>query len=73
MKTATLEQRMEYNYTSKNGAKIRIKNVPMRIQTDEFGKQHRIFSIAVAMRLEELRKQALMVDDTSSAEHLLEF
>jgi hypothetical protein len=67
------EKRIDYTYTNKSGAVIHIHNVPAKTRVDMYGKTHRTFSIAVAMRLEELRKQAFAVDDAPSAVHHLEF
>lgn len=67
------ENRIEYSYTNKTGAVVRIRNVPAKTRVDQYGHEHQTFSIAVAMRLEELRKQAFAVDDSSSAVHDLEF
>ncbi len=73
MTPTILENRIEYSYTSKTGAVVQIRNVPAKTRIDQYGHEHQTFSIAVAMRLEELRKQAFAVDDSGSAVHNLEF
>jgi hypothetical protein len=73
MNTTLEEQRIEYEYSSPTGATVRIRHVPAKTQVDMFGQKHRVFSIAVALQLEELRKQAFAVDNSSSAIHELEF
>jgi hypothetical protein len=73
MNTTLKEQRIEYEYTSPSGATVRIRHVPIKTRVDMFGQEHRVLSIAVALRLEELRKQAFAVDNNAQAVHELEF
>jgi hypothetical protein len=67
------EIRSEYRYSNKARASVVIKNVPARMVEDEDGVTHKIFSLATAMRLEELTNRALEADSSPGAVHELEF
>jgi hypothetical protein len=67
------EIRSEYQYTNKLGASVVIRNVPARVVEDDDGITHKIFSLATAMRLEELTNRALEADSSPGAIHELEF
>jgi hypothetical protein len=67
------EIRSEYQYSNKAEASVMIRNVPARVVEDENGITHKIFSLATAMRLEELTNRALEADSSPGAIHELEF
>ena len=67
------ETRTTNEYTSKEGVKIIIYNVPTKFVQDEYGTEYETHSIAVAMRLEELTNKALQLDATPGTVHELEF
>jgi hypothetical protein len=69
----TEEIRAEYRYTNKLGATVVIRNVPARYGEDESGEVHKIYSLAVAMRCEELSNRAFEIDSSDEAIHELEF
>jgi hypothetical protein len=72
--TAIAEEiRTEYRYTNKSGATVVIRNVPARYSEDESGEVHKIYSLAVAMRCEELSNRAFEIDSSDGAIHELEF
>jgi hypothetical protein len=66
------EIRREHRYSNKAGASVVIRNVPARVVEDEDGITHKIFSLATAMRLEELTNRALEADLSLGAIHELE-
>jgi hypothetical protein len=67
------EIRSEHQYSNKDGASVVIRNVPARVVEDEDGITHKIFSLATAMRLEELTNRALEADSSPGTIHELEF
>ncbi len=67
------EVRTEYRYTNKAGATVVIRNVPARFSPDETGTIHKIYSLAVAMRCDELTNAAFEIDSSHGAIHELEF
>jgi hypothetical protein len=67
------ETRTTNEYTTKDGVKVIIHNVPTKFLTDEFGTEYEAHSIAVAMRLEELTNKALKINAISGTVHELEF
>jgi hypothetical protein len=67
------EIRSEYQYSNKAGASVVIRNVPARVVEDDDGITHKIFSLATAMRLEELTNCALEADSSPGTVHELEF
>ena len=50
-----------------------IKNVPAKFIKDDFGTEIETYSMAVAMRLEELTNRALEQDSSPGTIHELEF
>ena len=67
------EVRSEYRYRNKAGASVMIRNVPARFVEDEAGVTHKIYSLAVAMRCEELTNRAFEQDSSPGTIHELEF
>jgi hypothetical protein len=67
------EIRSEYQYSNKAGASVMIRNVPARVVDDDDGITHKIFSLATAMRLEELTNRSLEADSSPGVVHELEF
>jgi hypothetical protein len=67
------ESRVTYEYTNKTGATVIIHNVPARFSSDETGEIHKIYSLAVAMRCDELTNAAFEIDSSSGTIHELEF
>jgi hypothetical protein len=67
------EIRTTNEYTTKEGVKVVIHNVPTKFLKDEFGTEYEAHSIAVAMRLEELTNKALEISAVSGTVHELEF
>jgi hypothetical protein len=67
------EVRTEYRYANKTGAAVIIRNVPARFSLDETGEVHKIYSLAVAMRCDELTNGAFEIDSSSGTIHELEF
>ena len=67
------ETRTTNEYTTKDGVKVVIHNVPTKFLKDEFGTEYEAHSIAVAMRLEELTNKALQINAVSGTIHELEF
>jgi hypothetical protein len=63
MSVAALETRIEYTYTTKKGVMVVIADVPVTTAREASGEEHQVFSMAVAMRLEELIKRAKNAGD----------
>jgi hypothetical protein len=61
------------SYTTKQGATVVIKNVPAKYVKDDFGNELETYSMATAMRLEELTNRALEADSSPGVVHELEF
>ncbi len=67
------ETRTTNEYTTKDGVRVVIHNVPTKFLKDEFGTEYESHSIAVAMRLEELTNKALKISAVAGTVHNLEF
>ena len=57
MSIASLEKRIEYRYTTTKGVTVLVSGVPVTTAQEDSGEEHEVFSMAVAMRLEELIKR----------------
>ena len=57
MSVASLEKRIEYRYTTTKGVTVLVSGVPVTTAKEPSGEAHEVFSMAVAMRLEELIKR----------------
>jgi hypothetical protein len=55
--STTPETRIEYTYTTKKGVQVVVSGVPVTVAREPNGQEHQVFSMAVAMRLEELIKR----------------
>lgn len=64
---STLETRIEYTYTTKAGVKVVVSDVPVSVAREASGEEHQVFSMAVAMRLEELIKRVKQSDSASGS------
>lgn len=73
MKAVLNETRVESRYTTKGGTTVVIKNVPAKFVKDDFGNELETYSMATAMRLEELTNRALEADSSPGVVHELEF
>jgi hypothetical protein len=73
MSSATLESRIEYTYTTKKGVTVIVSEVPVTTAKEATGEEHQVFSMAVAMRLEELIKRVKNSDAASGSVLKLEF
>lgn len=73
MNEVALETRIEYTYTTKKGVKVIVVGVPVTIAQELSGAQHQVFSMAVAMRLEELIKRVKNSDALAGSVLQLEF
>jgi hypothetical protein len=73
MGVATVEKRIEYRYTTKKGVTVLVSGVPVTTATESSGEEHDVFSMAVAMRLEELIKRVKHSDAEPGSVHRLEF
>lgn len=71
MRPTNPETRIEYRYTTTTGVTVYVSSVPVTTAREDSGEQHEVFSMAVAMRLEELIKRVKNADaETGSVQHL---
>ena len=73
MNTAVLETRIEYTYITKKGVTVVVSDVPVTTARESSGEEHQVFSMAVAMRLEELIKRVKNSDSETGSVLRLEF
>ena len=73
MSVASLEKRIEYRYTTTKGVTVLVSGVPVTTAREDSGEEHEVFSMAVAMRLEELIKRVKNSDAETGSVQRLEF
>ena len=71
MRPTNPETRIEYRYTTTKGVTVSVTSVPVTTAREDSGEEHEVFSMGVAMRLEELIKRVKNPDaEARSAQHL---
>lgn len=73
MRPTNPETRIEYRYTTTKGVTVLVSGVPVTTAREDSGEQHEVFSMAVAMRLEELIKRVKNLDTEAGSVQHLEF
>ncbi len=72
MTAISTEVRTEHEYT-RNGVTVIVSDVPTEIVQDDAGVEHRLYTMGVAMRLEQLIEAAFKADATPGTVHRLRF
>ena len=65
--------KIEYRYITKKGVTVVVSDVPVTTAQESSGEEHQVFSMAVAMRLEELINRVKNSDAVSGSVLKLEF
>jgi hypothetical protein len=73
MSRVSTEVREEFTYTSPEGVVVIVSDVPMETVVMPDGTPHKTYSMAVAMRLDELLNRALEQDSTPGTVQRLRF
>jgi hypothetical protein len=72
MTAISTEVRTAHEYT-RNGVTVIVSDVPTEIVHDDANAEHRLYSMGVAMRLEQLIEAAFKADSTPGTIHRLRF